>query len=154
MKDSRHGTYGVAAMCASIVVRVAAIAAVPGPGAMFAVAVAAHVLARAGAVLLMATLPLATGRGLGVDYGKNTSPARAAAATVAGLAIAGVAVGWWAGPLFLAAVIAACLVGLLARRKIGGLSGDVLGAAEQVGECLVMLVGGVIALRHPLWWGS
>jgi adenosylcobinamide-GDP ribazoletransferase len=121
---------------------------------MFAVAVAAHVLARASAVLLMASLPLATGRGLGVDYGKNTSPARATAATVAGLAIAAVAVGWWAGPLFLAAAIAASLVGLLAQRKIGGLSGDVLGAAEQVGECLVMLVGGVIALRQPLWWGS
>jgi len=39
----------------------------------------------------------------------------------------------------------------LARRKIGGISGDVLGAAEQVAECLVLIVAVGLAARYPVW---
>eukprot|EP01036_Dinobryon_divergens_P001291 gene1291-1683_t len=45
MKDSRHGTYGVAAMSASIVVRVVALGSMPSGATLFASAVAAHVIA-------------------------------------------------------------------------------------------------------------
>ena len=99
MKDSRHGTYGVAAMCASIVVRVVAVGSMPGPAALFASCVAAHVMARAIAVGLMATVPLAGHSGLGADYGRSTTSSRAAVAVVVGIAIMAVAVGWWVGPL-------------------------------------------------------
>ncbi len=43
-------------------------------------------------------------------------------------------------------------VGALAMRKIGGITGDVLGAVEQVTECLVLVVVTALATRHPLWW--
>ncbi len=151
MKDSRHGTYGVAAMAASIAIRVAALGSMPGPAALFASVVAAHVLARAGAVVLMATAPLARHRGLGVDYGQSTTWRMATVAVISAAALSAAAVQWWVGPLLVAAVVGVALTGLLAQRKIGGISGDVLGAAEQVAECLVLVVAVGLAVRHPVW---
>lgn len=151
MKDSRHGTYGVAAMAASIVVRVTALGTMPGPWALAASAVAAHVLGRTVAVVLMAAAPLARHRGLGVDYGQATTWKVATIALLTGTALSAVAVGWWAAPLLGAALLGAALTGGLARRKIGGISGDVLGATEQVAECLVLVVAVGLAVRHPLW---
>ena len=152
MKDSRHGTYGVAAMCASIVVRIVALGSMVGAATMFAACVAAHVMARSVAVGLMAAVPLAGHSGLGVDYGRSTSRAQAATAVVLGSGITVVAIGWWAGPVLAAASAAAVAVGALAKHKIGGISGDVLGACEQVAECLCLVVLSGLATHHPLWW--
>ncbi|MBU6317554.1 MAG: adenosylcobinamide-GDP ribazoletransferase, partial [Acidobacteria bacterium] len=83
---------------------------------------------------------LATHSGLGADYGRGTTPLRAAVGSAAGTAITVAAVGWWALPLVGAVVAAVLGTGLLARRKIGGISGDVLGATEQVAEMLCLVV--------------
>jgi adenosylcobinamide-GDP ribazoletransferase len=48
--------------------------------------------------------------------------------------------------------VAALAVGWLAVRKLGGLTGDVLGAVEQVAECLVLVTITALASRHALWW--
>ena len=152
MKDSRHGTYGVAAMCASIVVRVVAVGSMPGPAAMFASCVAAHVMARAIAVGLMATVPLAGHSGLGADYGRSTTRDARQSRRWLGVAITAVAVGWWVGPLLATALVAAIAVGALAKHKIGGISGDVLGACEQVAECACLVVLTGLATHHHLWW--
>ena len=71
---------------------------------------------------------------------------------MAALTITAVAVGWWVVALVPAVAVGAVLVSLLARRAFGGVSGDVLGAVEQVGECLVLVVVSGLALRHDLWW--
>ena len=152
MKDSRHGTYGVAAMCSSIVVRVVAIGSMPTAGTVFVSVVAAHAIARGAAVALMASVPLARHAGLGADYGQATTPARGAIAGAMAGVIGWLAVGWWAGPAIAVAVVAVAAVGALARRKIGGISGDVLGAAEQVAECAVLVLLSSLALRHAPWW--
>ena len=39
-------------------------------------------------------------------------------------------------------------------RKIGGITGDVLGAVEQVAECLVLVVVTGLAARHHLASGG
>ena len=148
LKDSRHGTYGVAAICTSIVVRIISLGALPGPLDMFTAAVAAHTMARVAAVGLAGSMQLATNTGLGADYGRSTTPLRAGVGCAAGIAITVVAIGWWAAPLTAAAVVAAAGTGLLARRKIGGISGDVLGAAEQVAECLCLVVLGGLTLHR------
>jgi adenosylcobinamide-GDP ribazoletransferase len=152
MKDSRHGTYGVAAMCASIVVRVVAIGSLPGPAVIFASCVAAHVMARAITVGLMAAVPVAGHSGLGAEYGRSTTPSRAFVALAMGAAIAALAVGWWVGPLAATGVGAAIAVGALAKHKIGGISGDVLGACEQVAECACLVVLSGLAIHHHPWW--
>jgi adenosylcobinamide-GDP ribazoletransferase len=139
LKDSRHGTYGVAAICASVVIRMIALGSLPGPWAMFTGAVAAHTMGRVAAVAMAGTMRLATHSGLGADYGRSTTRTRAAVSVVAGIAITTLAVGWWSAVLTGAAVVAVVATGTLARRKIGGISGDVLGATEQVAECLCLV---------------
>ena len=152
LKDSRHGSYGVAALCSSIVVRIVCLGSLPGPAAMFAAAVAAHAAARGAAVGLMGAAPLATHQGLGADYGQATTRSRAITAMVGGLALAALAVGWWAAPLAAVTIVSIVAVRWLAMRKIGGISGDVLGTCEQVAECLCLVVLTGLATHYQLWW--
>ena len=66
------------------------------------------------------------------------------------LALVAVACTWWVAPLAGAGVVGAAAVGLLAYRKIGGISGDVLGACEQVVECLAVVVVSGLATHQSL----
>jgi adenosylcobinamide-GDP ribazoletransferase len=100
----------------------------------------------------MATVPLARHSGLGAGYGQATSRRRGAVALAMAAALAGIAIGWWAVPALGVALVAVLVTGALARHKIGGISGDVLGAAEQVAECSVLVLLSALALHHPLWW--
>ena len=151
LKDPRHGTYGVAALCGSIVLRVVAVATL-GPAAAFAGLVAAHALGRGAAVAAMAAVPVARPDGLGADYARAVGPGRAAVGALVAVAIAALVTGWWVGPLALAAVVGAAAVATLARRAFGGVTGDVLGAIEQVVEALVLVVVSGLAQRHAVWW--
>jgi adenosylcobinamide-GDP ribazoletransferase len=151
LKDPRHGSYGVAALCGSIVLRVVAVAAL-GPAAAFAGLVAAHTLGRGAAVATMGVVPVARPDGLGADYARRVGPGRAAAAALIALGIGALATGWWAGPLAVAAAVGAAAVAALAWRALGGVTGDVLGAVEQVAECLVLVVVTGLAAHSTLWW--
>ncbi|MGH9133984.1 MAG: adenosylcobinamide-GDP ribazoletransferase, partial [Ilumatobacteraceae bacterium] len=114
--------------------------------------VSAHALGRAAAVGAMGALPLATADGLGAGYATGLSRRATVGGVLVGVAIAALATGWWVGPLAAAGLVAAAFVGALAMRKIGGVTGDVLGAVEQVAECLVLVVVTALAPRHHLWW--
>jgi adenosylcobinamide-GDP ribazoletransferase len=137
LQDPRLGTFGVLAVAASLLLRVAAVAAL-APAAALAALPAAHALSRAGAVATMAALP-AAGTGLGATSTRSLSHRRALAGAAAGLAVAlallGPAAAWAAA----ATALAAWLLGRLARRRIGGVTGDVLGTVQQLGEILVLL---------------
>ena len=94
--------------------------------------------------------PLATHRGLGVDYGQAATPRRAVGGVLLGVALSAAAVGLRAVPLLGVAVVTIAAIRWLSMRKIGGISGDVLGTCEQVAECLalVVLVG---FAAHNIW---
>lgn len=151
LKDPRHGTYGVAALCGSIVLRVIAVAAL-SPSAALAGLVAAHALARGMAVAAMGAVPVARPDGLGAEYARSVGPGRATAGILVGVAIAVAATGWWAVPVTIAALVAVVPVVVIARRAFGGLTGDVLGAVEQVAECAVLVAVTALAPRYALWW--
>lgn len=152
LKDSRHGTYGVAALASSIVVRVVAAASIGSSAAVFAAFVSAHTLGRAAAVAALGTASPATESGLGVDARSGLRPVPTVTGQLAGLAIVLVVAGWWAGPFLAGALAAMAIVVWLAIRKIGGLAGDVLGAVEQVVECTVLVVASGLAIHHDIWW--
>jgi adenosylcobinamide-GDP ribazoletransferase len=151
LKDSRHGSYGVAAMCSTIVIRIVCVASL-GPAAAFAGLVAAHTLGRGAAVAVMGTATPVPVDGLGADYARGLRTLPTAFGVGAALLIAAVATGWWVAPLAGAVALGAVGVALLARRAFGGVSGDLLGATEQVGECLALIVVTAFAARHQLWW--
>jgi adenosylcobinamide-GDP ribazoletransferase len=152
LKDSRHGTYGVAALATSIVIRVACAASIVSPAALFASFVAAHALGRSAAVVAMRTAPPATESGLGVDAAATMRPVPTGVGLAGGIGLVTVVSGWWVLPFMAIAAGGTAATVWLAVRKIGGLAGDVLGAVEQVVECLVLVVASGLAARHALWW--
>ncbi|HEX9776179.1 MAG TPA: adenosylcobinamide-GDP ribazoletransferase [Actinomycetota bacterium] len=147
MKDPRHGTYGVLALVLSIGVRAAALAALSPRNAMVALPVA-HALARAGSVALMWALPPAGAGGIGSAYALAATRSRAAVAGGIGVAVACAAGLRWAAVAAAVTVLAAAVVARLARKKIGGQTGDVLGAAEQLAEVGILLAA---ASLEPVW---
>lgn len=151
LKDSRHGSYGVAAMCGTIVLRVIALASL-GPAAAFAGSVAAHTLGRGGAVAVMGLAAPVPTEGLGADYARTITARRATIGASTAVAIGAVAVGWWVLPMIVGVGIGAWVVAVIARRAFGGVSGDILGTVEQVGECVVLVVVSGLAMRHSVWW--
>jgi adenosylcobinamide-GDP ribazoletransferase len=152
LKDSRHGTYGVAALTGSIVLRVVSAAAITASSALFAGFVAAHVLGRSASVVAMRLAPPAHQSGLGVDAARELRLVPTSIGLVAGLAITAILTGWWVAVLVPLALAGSAVVVALAVRKIGGLAGDVLGAVEQVVECVVLVAVAGLASNGPLWW--
>jgi adenosylcobinamide-GDP ribazoletransferase len=148
MQDPHHGTYGIIALVVSVIARVTALAAL-GPWTALAALPAAHSLARAGAGATMSRLPPAAGSTLGASY----KPSREATTTglVIALAISIPLLGVWPIPAVAVAAAVAVVVGLLAKQKIGGFNGDVLGAIEQLAEIGILCVA-VAARAHIPWW--
>ena len=153
LKDSRHGTYGVAALCSSIVLRIVCVAAL-GPAVAFGGLIAAHTLARGAAVGVMGIARPVAATGLGADYSRGLSGRATGIGVIVAVLLAAVAVGWWVAPLAAVAATSAILVAVLANRAFGGVSGDVLGAVEQVAECLALVTVSGLALHHSVWWAA
>ena len=144
MKDSRVGSYGVLALVLVTLARWSALTAVlvhDGDwGGHWAALVATGALSRAPMALVMALLPNARGEGLSHATGRP-SPATALVALALAGAIAALLTGWAAVPLAFATLGVAILLAALALRKIGGQTGDILGASQQLAEvaCLAVL---------------
>lgn len=138
MRDSRIGTFGVLALALSLAIRGAAVVTIADRARVAAALVVACTLGRGVIVGLLMLLPPARTDGLGAAVAAP-DPGRVTAALVLGivpavlLLPAPVAAG---AVLFAAATCVA--VSLLARTEIGGYTGDVLGAAEQLCECAVL----------------
>ena len=137
MDDARVGTYGVAALVVTVMVRVGALAAVAEAGAMATALtlIAAEAASRAALVRLWHDLPAARTEGLAHDTGPPDHRAMLAALAAAAVIVAAAAVpavGWRATLLgCVLAAIATYVVTRLTARTIGGRTGDSLGACQQ-----------------------
>lgn len=139
MRDSRIGSYGVLALGFSTAIKVGAIVDLGDPRTVAGALIAAHVLGRAALPIIMRSLPLARMDGLAVDAGKPTAPATYQGLGV-GLLLAALACGPGAALVSLVvAIVAAFLVSEVARRQIGGYTGDVLGAAQEIAQLAILV---------------
>lgn len=145
MKDSRIGAFGVLALGLTLMLRAAALAGIGRPALVIGALMAVHALARAAIPAVMCTLAAVSRNGLAVAAGQPSAATAGMAATIA-LAIAAVVLpAAVATAAVLAVAAAAVAVGWTAWRQIGGYTGDVLGAVEQLAEC-----GGLLAVLAAL----
>uniref|UniRef100_Q07JV9 Adenosylcobinamide-GDP ribazoletransferase n=1 Tax=Rhodopseudomonas palustris (strain BisA53) TaxID=316055 RepID=Q07JV9_RHOP5 len=139
MRDSRLGTYGTVVLLVGFAARLAALASLPLAMVIPALMVA-HALGRAAIPLLAAKMPFARADGLGKNAGRPTqNDAIFAGAIGAILALLLLPIGTALLALIVAALAVAGLA-WLAWRQIGGVTGDVFGAAEQAAEIAVLVV--------------
>jgi adenosylcobinamide-GDP ribazoletransferase len=146
MKDSRIGTYGALSLIVMLAVKATALYAI-GPIALVLAYIAAHAAARLATVIVIRLMPYAGD----VDAAK-VKPL-ATGVTGQELAVA-VAFGLAPGLLLLSfatfsiaivtASIAAALLAAQARRLIGGYTGDILGAIEQVFETIFLVAAAAV----------
>jgi adenosylcobinamide-GDP ribazoletransferase len=147
MRDSRIGTFGVLAVAGDVLLRAALLASLDLAG-VARVLVAGHVIGRAAPLVLGAWLLPARADGLGLRLGKpRRGGVTLAAVTVVASAV--VTAEAWAFVPLLAAGVAVTAMGWSARRRIGGYTGDVLGAGVLVVNLAV--AAAVVALIRAGW---
>lgn len=140
MRDSRVGSYGAIAISGALLLRFAALLGIT-PAAWPAALLAAHGLSRLSPVLLIRALPYARGDAEGLAQpmigGVGDRHVAFAVLTAAALALP-------AGPAPALAALG-LVIGLTAllgagfRRKVGGVTGDLAGAAVVACELAVLL---------------
>jgi adenosylcobinamide-GDP ribazoletransferase len=154
MKDSRIGSYGGAALVLAYALRIACLAeliAAAGAANAAAAGVLTAALSRTAALIVMAALPPA--RVTGSAYAAGQAPVASVGTAwlicaalglvlvfTTSLRAAGVALG------FVLAAAAAVVMTRLSRRLIGGQTGDVGGAIQQVAE-IAAFIGLLIAAK-------
>jgi adenosylcobinamide-GDP ribazoletransferase len=155
MKDSRIGAYGVIGIAMMLGLKAATLATLPLAIALPAL-VLGHTASRAAATVLMALLPYAGD----AMHAKAKPLAQQAGAVELGGAV--LWVGLVCGGLWALGVVAASALGIAVastalaalacarwlRRRLGGFTGDTLGATQQIAELALLL--GVSAASH---WG-
>ncbi|OAN76114.1 hypothetical protein A8B78_15250 [Jannaschia sp. EhC01] len=144
LKDSRIGAYGVLALIVAMGLRWALFAALLAVAPLTLLAGA--MISRAAMAGVMARLRFARDGGLAAHVGR---PPAWAAGLAAGVAIVGavLATGVLAGIVTtMVAAGATIAVALVARAKIGGQTGDVLGAAQVVAELAALTACAAILL--------
>ncbi len=133
MKDSAIGTYGVLALVLVTLARWSAVAALLQGGSAWFQIIGVAALSRVPMVAIMAALPNARGEGLAHAVGTPRALTVALAAMLA-FVIGAVALGVVVVPVASVMAGAGLAVALLARARIGGQTGDVLGAAQITTE--------------------
>lgn len=137
MRDSRLGTYGLIGLVTVLGLRVALLA--PLDLAWFARAtLTGHVLGRASILVMVRLLPAASDQGHGAKVTQPVGPLGTAVAAGTTVVVCLVALGAWAWVPFAAALVPIAATRRLYRRRLGGLTGDCLGATNQLVHLAVL----------------
>lgn len=141
LRDSRIGSYGALALILSLGARVLLLATMP-PGRVTAFLVAAHTLCRWTALPLSTALAPARGLdGQGSRIAGRTGWDRLLLGTVLAAGIVGLILRRQAWTPSVATLLVTLFSGLYYRRRIDGITGDCMGATNQLAEIAVYLCG-------------
>lgn len=139
MKDSRSGAYGVIALVLMLMLRVTALATLMELDGWWPALVALGAMTRVPMAALQSLLPNA--RPGGLSHRTGSPPARTVGAAIALALFIGIAgMGAQVLPVAIAIGCVTLVWAATARAKIGGQTGDVLGAAQQLTEIAGLLV--------------
>lgn len=142
MKDSHIGSYGVLALLIVGLARWSALGALLSLGHWYALPAAAA-LSRAPMAVLMALLPNARQGGLSANTGR---PPKGRVLICCGVALTIAAATGCSGVVAMTVSVATAtaVIGLIAKSRIGGQTGDILGATQNLGELAALCA----ALAH------
>ena len=139
MHDSRLGTFGVVAIVLSVLLRAAALARIGEAVYVGLALIAAHAASRSALPFAMRALVPARTDGLAAAAGRPRAQLAIAALAI-GLLVTLAALGPTRGAIaFLLAGASMSILCMLEHRRIGGFTGDVLGAFQQIGEIVMLL---------------
>lgn len=138
MKDSRIGSYGMLALLITGLARWSALTVLVTSPAPMAILIAAGALSRAPMAVMMALMPNARQGGLSAGTGQP-SLSRTSLCCAASFTVALIALGPEALPLILAAALPAVVMARLAQKRIGGQTGDILGATQHLAETAILI---------------
>jgi adenosylcobinamide-GDP ribazoletransferase len=149
MRDSRNGTFGVLALALSVLIKVACLAQFSGSTGLV-VLIAAHALSRAVIAYPLLAFSPVQADGLGAQAGKPTDNdvwlTIGLGAALAFLLLLGK--GFFVAILApIAAMAAAWWASHWIAKRIGGYTGDTLGAVQQKAE-IVFLVAAALFISH------
>lgn len=151
MRDSRVGTYGIVAVAIVLIAKIAALTALAewSAGAAAATLIAAATWSRALFAPTMRWLEPARENGLGTNAGKpqeGTSWLGLTLAAALALLLLLSPAGFGTLPILALGGLGAFIVGWIALKQIGGYTGDVLGAVQQIGEAVTLIAASAIIL--------
>ncbi|GAB3471118.1 adenosylcobinamide-GDP ribazoletransferase [Massilia terrae] len=155
MKDSRVGAYGAIGIVCMLAAKLSALAMLP-PRVAIAALLLAHPLSRLAATALIWKLDYVRGEGKAKPLAQHMTGGEfgIAAATCLLPAAVVLASGWVPAAAVLAAALAAMLAALWLGRKlvrrIGGYTGDCLGAVQQLAE-VAIYIALLATLGHGAW---
>jgi cobalamin 5'-phosphate synthase/cobalamin synthase len=137
MQEPTVGAFGVVVAGAVLLLRWSALASMPADIWLLA---GLWCLSRTAMAAVMDTLPYARGDGLARAFAGDGRLPFLALGGFAGVACVAVASGWPALVIVLAAAVAVAGVATLAARRLGGYTGDVLGAVGVLAETAGLVV--------------
>ena len=139
MRDSRIGSYGVLALIFSVGIRATALASVTRPEIAWFAMIAAAAFSRGVLPPVMAWIPAARPDGLSRGAGTPTVLVAVQAAALGLITLFASLPPMAATVALVVAGLATICVALWARRMLGGQTGDVLGAIQQLTEIAVLI---------------
>jgi adenosylcobinamide-GDP ribazoletransferase len=142
MKDSRMGAFGGIALVLVLLAKFVFVTRLAACGATFWL-VPALVASRTAQAVLAASFPYARSEGTAAPFVAGARPAHALLAILIGMATVACAGSFetrWLAAFALGLAVAA-LIGRAVCRRLGGITGDVLGATSELTETAVLLYG-------------
>ena len=145
MKDSRVGAIGAVSLIIIIGLKYTALISYPQAlpqGAKYAALLLMPLLSRWSMVLTASLSVYArmSGGGTGKDFVETVSPLSLLTATIFASVAAGVMMGWRGGIVMLFVGVITLIGVIYFKKRLGGVTGDVLGAVNEVNEVMVLLV--------------
>lgn len=148
MRDSRVGVMGALALVMAVLLKFAALVSLTEgwlPAAVFLIPLAG----RCAIVVNMSFMPYLRRKGLGSVFSRQ-SPAALSLSLVLPMIVCMCLLGRWRGWLTAMLVLSAPVIfGLYARRKIGGATGDILGATCEISEVTAAIMLAIMAQAAP-----
>jgi adenosylcobinamide-GDP ribazoletransferase len=148
MRDSRIGAFGAVGLILVLMLDIVALAGLP-PALATATLVAAPAIGRATPGLLASLFPPARPDGQGAAFRAGLGRVAPLLGLIVALAVGVVALGWLGAATLATGVAVALAFAWFLARRLGGVTGDVLGGAVELSELVVLLTVSAWASARP-----